>query len=713
MNLEHCAGRPRRIGAFLCAVLTVLLTIGGFRSIALAEELDTLYFQLPDTIDVAGKRLPLDPLHAPMATTKIVSQDLQAKRAAGLDEALGLVPGVVAQSRSGGSDVRITMRGFGARGAGERSNAGTTRGIRIMLNGFPLTEPDGRTALDLVDIGSLSRIDVVRSNSSALFGSASGGLINLVSDAAFSHPYYEVRGSGGSFGYQHGSAAVGLLAGKARIRLSFMRDTFDGWRKHSDRDATLGEVSVLVDPTPRSTLAVFLQGTRNRYKIPGALTQSELDADPRAANPDNVTRNERRDNRLGRFGVRWQQEVADNGILMITAYSEPKYLERSERNRYRDFNRVHSGGTALYSHSMQAAPSWNVRWSAGVDEAYQDGSILFYNLGPFGTRGTDLVSNTREGNNTFGVYGEADINHGPWDMNIGGRWDFLRYIFEDHQDASLNASRTLKRGSPRAGISYRYATSHSVYAALSGGIEGPAFNEIDPPPPFDATTGLNPFLEPAHSLTYEAGAKGRLANTLPCVPDLRYDAAFYRIDIDNDIIPFNGGTYYQTAGKSKRTGFEAGLRSAPETGLRAGLALTVSKNEYVDYIAIPAGDSIPRDFGGNETAGIPSVVVNGSLGYTFPQGFGVEMEVRHLGKFYADDANTTRIDAFTTLDLTIEMKRTLSTVDASLFASLRNLADEAYVSSVYINGVGGRFYEPGMEQNVLIGFRLKGRLPAR
>src|SRR6185503_12312950 len=99
----------------------------------------------------------------------------------GLDEALSLVPGVIAQTRAGGSDVRIMIRGFGARGAGDRSNSGTTRGIRILLDGFPETEPDGRTALDGIDLASTHGIDVVRSNASAVWGNAAGGIINVSS----------------------------------------------------------------------------------------------------------------------------------------------------------------------------------------------------------------------------------------------------------------------------------------------------------------------------------------------------------------------------------------------------------------------------------------------------------------------------------------------------------------------------------------------------
>src|SRR5688572_4905586 len=103
----------------------------------------------------------------PLALSRVDRRNLFGVAGRGLDEALSLVPGVIAQTRAGGTDVRITIRGFGARGAGDRSNSGTTRGIRILLDGFPETEPDGRTALDGIDLASTHSIEVVRSNASA------------------------------------------------------------------------------------------------------------------------------------------------------------------------------------------------------------------------------------------------------------------------------------------------------------------------------------------------------------------------------------------------------------------------------------------------------------------------------------------------------------------------------------------------------------------
>ena len=124
----------------------------------------------PVTITARGRGKST--LEVPLAITVVGQEQLRRTRGYGLDEALSAVPGVLAQSRYGNSDVRIVIRGFGARGAGDRSNAGTSRGIRVLLDGFPETEPDGRTSFDDVDLGIAERVEVVRSNASALWGNA-------------------------------------------------------------------------------------------------------------------------------------------------------------------------------------------------------------------------------------------------------------------------------------------------------------------------------------------------------------------------------------------------------------------------------------------------------------------------------------------------------------------------------------------------------------
>src|SRR5574341_201205 len=202
----------------------------------------TAVYQLQQ-ITIMALRYPEQIVKVPLAISVLSSENLQNTRGYGMDEALKYVPGVLAQSRAGNQDVRITIRGFGARGAGDRSNAGTSRGIRVLLDGAPETEPDGRTSFDLIDLSAAQKIEVIRSNASALWGNAAGGVINISSAPQFDSPFISPQALGGSFGLQKFGLQTGTTLGNGRLALALINTMFDGWRQNSASDRTLLNVS--------------------------------------------------------------------------------------------------------------------------------------------------------------------------------------------------------------------------------------------------------------------------------------------------------------------------------------------------------------------------------------------------------------------------------------------------------------------------------------
>jgi iron complex outermembrane receptor protein len=386
--------------------------------------------------------------------------------------------------------------------------------------------------------------------------------------------------------------------------------------------------------------------------------------------------------------------------LSLMTFVEPKVLQRSERHQFRDFTRYDVGGSGVYRWRSRVGPGWESRLSAGVDEAFQDGAILFHNLEPDGSRGTTLRANKREAANSLGGFVEEELVwRERWSMRLAARWDALWYIAQDFVDPTLDAVKTFERVTPKASLSYR-AGEHTVYAALGGGVEAPAFNEIDPPPGV-APTALNPFLEPMHSITGELGAKGGLAAPVG-LGRIDYDAALYFIEVRNDIVPFNGGAYFFTAGRSQRRGGELGLAWRPVAAVRLNGAVSVSDNQYREY----ANDL--GDFSGHEVPGLPRARYAAGARYDSPLGPYGEIRLEGAGRYYADDANTVRARAYNVVDAVLGVHGLLGRADASAFVGVDNLADQDYDASVFINGTGNRFFEPGLPRNWVAGVTVRG-----
>ncbi len=243
-----------------------------------------LALQVPDTvvlppITVTATRQMMSIFAIPLAVTQVKKDDLFGATGYGVDEALALVPGVVVQSRYGNQDVRIAIRGYGARGAGDRSNAGTTRGIRVLLDGFPETEPDGRTSFDGIDLAAAHAIEVVRSNASAVWGNAAGGIVSISTLPDAGEPRVTLEPMAGSFGLRRYTARGGLgLGGGGILGASFVRSDADGWRAHSASRRSLLNVSMLAPVADRTRIGVYAVGSENIFRIPGPLTAAEVAA---------------------------------------------------------------------------------------------------------------------------------------------------------------------------------------------------------------------------------------------------------------------------------------------------------------------------------------------------------------------------------------------------------------------------------------------------
>ena len=79
-----------------------------------------------------------------------------------------------------------------------------------------------------------------------------------------------------------------------------------------------------------------------------------------------------------------------------------------------------------------------------------------------------------------------------------------------HIDFTFNSTKRFTHFTPKARCRTTPARRRA-YFSLGGGVESPAFNEIDPPAPYDAITAFNPFLEPMVSTTLDLGSRGTLA----------------------------------------------------------------------------------------------------------------------------------------------------------------------------------------------------------
>lgn len=708
--------------AICCAVLLAAPLVVGAQAPTPDSTADSVQRIPPVTITATRQKESL--LVAPLAVTVIGKRELEDRRGYSLDEVLHAVPGVFAQSRYGASDVRLVIRGFGARGAGDRSNAGTSRGVRVLLDGIPETEPDGRTSFDLVDLAAARRVEVVRSNASALYGNAAGGVLDIITVDPTERQFAGAAQMAGSFGLMRTVLEAGTKVGEGSVSATFTNTTQEGWRDHSDARRSLFNSAYVANPTAATTARLLLTLSNDLFHIPGPLTRAQAETAPRAANLTYATRDERRYNRVGRIGLTVDQGLTDNTSLSAMLFFNPKVLQRSERGTFRDFNRYHLGGNAVFRAESQLGDRVRGSTIVGADAAHQDGTILFYSLSPAGTRGDTLRDNKAEGATNAGLFAQqgfliADLVN----LELGARYDDITYDYRSFITPKINAAKSFRRLTPKIGASFLATPTHSFYANLGGGIEAPAGNETDPASTFgqDTVYAINPLLDAIRSTTYEIGTKHLIDLSRAYVGSISYDVALYRTEVRNEIIPYRGGRFYFTAGKVRREGVELGTGVDGLGGFTLRGSLTWSRNRYIEYVVDSVHYGVPgatANYAGNDVAGIPDRFYGVSIGHDLSLGLPLtaRLDARGVGDYFVDDANTVSVPGYQTLDLTLALRPVEmgSAARLSGFVAISNLLDRRFIGSAFTNPdiVNGEAlaYEPGSPRGVVVSLSIgRGR----
>jgi iron complex outermembrane recepter protein len=660
------------------------------------------------TVTATRSTTPL--LLSPLGVSSVGIDRLRSTAGVGLADALQGLPGVLAQSRSGGVDTRITIRGFGARGAGDRSNAATMRGIRVMIDGMPETEPDGRTSLDLIDLAMMTGVDVIRSNASALFGNAAGGIISLNTTPP-AGTQFDLRTMAGSFGLRRAIAQTSTGTGASRMYAGVSRTETDGWRQNSAGERTVfssGFVSPLGD---RTRIALRLIAAKNEFGIPGPLNAADALAKPRSANATYNTRRERRDNQVVRFGATLDRAVGENGVLSVMSYVTPKKLARSERNTFREFNRVHGGGSVSLRETIAAHAV-----TVGADVQHQDGPAKFWSLTAAGEKGTTLQQNKNESATTGGVFVQDEWTVSPRvSLNLGARFDGLRYSLTDRVTPKLSGSRSFSQLSPKLGVVFRTAGTNVLYGNLAAGVEVPANNETDPAGTFgtDTITGINPLLKPIRSLTYEVGTRQVITATSPGIKSLRYDIAIFDTEVQNELVPYRGGRFYFSAGRARRQGVELGGELELEQGFALKGTSTLLRTKYLDYKVDSVHYGKPgaiANYSGNALVGVPRAMGSAGVRWdAYQTAFRFETEMQYTGPYMLNDANTVELPSATVFNATVSLRRPVrafAKLGVTGFVRVENVLDRRYMTSGFLNPdvVAGQFvaYEPGFPRSVVV-----------
>lgn len=674
-----------------------------------------------DEIIVTGTRTEQKIIDIPYPVLRIDQTNWITSRKIGVQDVLFSVPGLFLQPRYGNHDTRITIRGYGS-----RSNTGI-RGVRILLDGIPESEPDGQTRIEAIDFDAIGRIEVVRGYSSSLYTNAPGGVINFLTDKYFPVSFFQLNNEFGSYDLRKNGFKLGVKGNNSIFMTSYSYQNYYGYRQHSQEFQHRLNSLFETQFTPQSKLSVYGYYVNGLIKLPGALTLTQYNENDTLANPRSLSRDEKRNSRKGRLGVTLTSKLIKGNMqhtFEATGYGTVKIFDRVART-YRLFTRYGIGGSFRYVNKLTFGKGKDKRtneFTIGTDVFYQDGPIReFNNLG--GKKGDDLIGLSNEVIANAGAYALNQIEIIPKRLSllVSGRYDRVIFDFQDELAGFRDTSRVFAEFTPKAALNFKITPHIALYTSFGLGFDSPAGNEMDN---YIYTSDggihtMNPDLKPQKSTSFEAGIKGEVAHFKNhYFKNTFFELSFYNTKIEDVIVPFvvDGDVFFRNAAIAKRTGFEAGFNSEIVKGFTLKGAFTYQDFKYDEYQAgtiDSAGALANVNYSGNYEPSNPKMFFSGEAIYrhTFAKKYTVYLKsnVQHVGEMYVNDANTDSLqtEPYTLLNAQLGIDFNFNKFRLIAYGGLNNIADKKYAAFININSDANMdYYEAGPRRNFFGGLTI-------
>jgi iron complex outermembrane receptor protein len=676
------------------------------------EEADSLEYGLEE-VTIVGTRTKEKIIDIPYSVFSVEKKELMFGKKVSAKSVLADVPGLFLQSRYGNSDLRVSIRGFG-----NRSNTGI-RGVRILQDGIPESEPDGETVIDAVDFTSLGGVEVVKGNLSSLYANAPGGVIDFKTDIYFPDEFVSTNNQFGSYGFRQNGFKVGLKNSENRFFLSYYSRNLDGYRDHSSEYQNLVNSVYEGYLGTRSSITVLGNYVNSLNRIPGSLTKEEFESDPFIASSLAEAFDLRRITKKGRMAVKYRTGFgAENEHeLEISGYGGIKELEKSDNEYYTYATRYSLGTLVRYANRENIFNHQNVL-TVGMDYAYQSGPVTsFENI--FGNRGISVQNSwdSDVGNVGFYFLDHFNLLKQKLELFLSSRYDvssysrdvFIPYGYKD-------SSRTFTAFTPKIGLSYKILREIAIYSSFGVGYDFPALSELEN----NSLTSnpiytLNPDINAQKSINIELGVKGNIINeSSEFMRKITFDITGFYYKISDEIVPYiiNEKTYFRNAAKTNRIGIETGIKTHPfeETEMLVNYTYTGFKYDEFNAIEYTPSQTIEKNYSGNYEPSVPRHIVNFIFNYEFEISDEIsgllQWDCDYISSLYVDDANSETSPGYFYGNAMFGITYGTELFGIVLYGGVANIFDKRYVGFININDYYRRFYETGEPRSYYTGLNI-------
>lgn len=609
------------------------------------------------------------------------------------------LPGLQIDSRSNfAQDTRISLRGFGAR------SAFGIRGIDLLVDGIPISTPDGQGQLSSVQFNRIQQVQVMTGPIAALYGNSPGGVISLQTQVP-EKSSINLQLSQSDQDQQNGFINANWREDNLAVASQLNRYESDNDRPHSKAERE--QASIAVYYTSSNDWDWMIKHDVSHDPLledPLGLTPEQFKQDPFQENSAAIRFNTRKqvDNQLSSISLRkangdsrWQLGVwkSDRDITQYLGFTGDAL---TSAGGVVDLNRKVVGVNATLTQDFfWFGRDW--QWSLGSEltKMLDDRQGFVNNLGLAGDLRRDEkgevinrdIYSLVQFKPTETIKTFIGFRHSQLDFSVD---DF--FIRSNSNNLIVNpddsGEREFSENAVASGMEYSFTDNWHLFVSLGEGYETPTLTEMAYQ---TNATGLNTDLDSSQNRQFEWGFNFTTTDWL-------WKISQFTINTENEIIvdqSINGRTSFRNAQQTQRQGVELFNRYQLNEYWKINLSAQYLEAEFTQ-----------GQWNHNQLPGLAKNVYQTELIYSpFSDEYLVlSINAQYRDKVATSDNNLIFAPSWLVWDFSLQGKTPLTNLD--WWVRVNNLTDNTYVGSVIVNQANGRSFEPGLGRHILMGFNV-------
>ncbi|MDQ3290836.1 MAG: TonB-dependent receptor [Bacteroidota bacterium] len=633
----------------------------------------------------------------------LTPRELERYNTTSLVPALNTIPGVRMEERATAS-YRLSIRGSSL-----RAPFGV-RNVKMYLNDIPLVEANGTLPLNLLDAGTIGRIEVIKGPAGSVYGAGTGGTVRLETvRPTAGESAVEVGSMVGSYGLRRYSATASTASETSGFLVRYAKQELDGYRQQSamDRDAVL--LSGQFYPSDKQKFTFHTYFSDLYYQLPGALTREQYESNPRAARQLNIDQKASLKLQGINIGLSNQYEFNEHWRNSTSLFGVFSFLNNPFTTDYeRNANQAFGGRTQTTYSSTLADRVVRVTLGGEYQHSFVNSRHYENRVGEPGKLNFDDEVAADQG--FIFAQAEADLP-ANFIVTLGSSLNFLQYDLTRVSDADTTSNYRNQRSfnpqlSPRLGLLKVISPNVSAHGSISAGFSPPTDAEIRP-----SDGSFNTRLQAERGLNYEVGLRGNALSQ-----KLAFDLVGFWFQLSETIVSRTnpaGIVVFDNAGATRQQGIEAALSYAFIQNARAPITLFKVWSTYAySHFRFREYRQNDSDFSGNKLTGTPPHVWLAGLDLESRMGLYLNVTTNYTSKIPLNDANTVYADSFYLIGARGGIRKRLGAKwQTEIYGGIDNALDERYSLGNDLNGFGGRYFQAAPGRNYYAGLQLRYIIP--